>query len=336
MTEKPSTFGDFLAGQKVTRRGLLQFAGVMAAALALPKQYTEVIAAALAVAPRLPVVWLEMQSCTGDTESFLRSTPRADPLQAGKTDPSLTDLLLDFLSVDYLETIMVAAGDASEKCLQDSITQNAGNFICVVEGSVPLALNGAYCTVHGKTALSILQDVAPKAKAVVAMGSCAWDGGLASAAPNPTQAVGVSGALPGLTVPLINMPGCPANTVNLVALLVYYLTFNQWPTLDSNKRPRFAYGEDIHDDCERKDHYEAGRYVLAWGDAGHKAGWCLIKMGCRGPVTRSNCNVVKWNAGSEFPNGTSWPVAAGHGCYGCTTSHFWDTRTPFYIPLAGD
>jgi hydrogenase small subunit len=336
MSEIPSNFGDFLNERKVTRRGLFKFAGVMAAALALPSQYVEVIANALAAAPRLPVVWLELQDCTGDTESFLRSTARPDPLQAGKTDPSLTDLLFDFLSIDYQETVMVAAGEASAKCLSDTLAKYPGEFICVVEGSIPMAQNGVFCTIGGRTALSIIQDVAPKAKAVIAIGSCAWDGGLSAAAPNPTGAVGVGQAVPGLTT-LINLPGCPSNTVNLVATLVYYLTFKQWPPVDSRyKRPIFAYGREIHENCERKDHYEAERFVQAWGDAGHKAGYCLFKMGCRGPVTNSNCNRVLWNAGSQFPKGTSWPVASGHGCIGCSTAKFWDNRTPFYTPLADD
>ncbi len=94
--------------------------------------------------------------------------------------------------------------------------------------------------------------------------------------------------------------------------------------------PSFAYGETIHDECPREDHYEEGRFVLAWGDQGHRDGWCLYKMGCRGPRTRSNCSKVKWNDGS------CWPVEAGHGCVGCASSGFWDKRSPFYVPLPGN
>lgn len=333
MTEKPATFGEFLTERKIKRRDLLKFAGAMAAVLALPAPAMRVIAQGLAAAPRLPVVWLEFQDCTGDTESFLRAAARPDALTATTTDPSLTDLLFDFLSLDYHETIMVPAGDASEKSLNDTLAKYNGKFICVVEGSIPTAQNGAFCTIRGQTALSILQKVAPKALAVVALGSCAYDGGLAGAVPNPTGAVGVAQAVPGLAA-LINLPGCPSNAVNLVATLVSYLSLGHWPPLDTTtKRPLFAYGSRIHSHCERRSFYENGQFVRAWGDAGHKAGYCLYMMGCHGPVTSSNCPTVRWNAGSLFPNGANWAVGAGHGCIGCTNPKFWDTNVPFYNPV---
>ena len=45
------------------------------------------------------MLWVEFQGCTGDTESFLRSS-----------QPSIIDLLLDRISLDYHETVMVPAG----------------------------------------------------------------------------------------------------------------------------------------------------------------------------------------------------------------------------------
>jgi hydrogenase small subunit len=329
MTLSDESFESFLKRRKVSRRGFLKFCSVIAATLALPTDYAGQIAKALAVAPRLPIVWLEFQDCTGDTESFLRAGAHADPLQAGVTDPNLTALLLDYLSVDYHETLMAPAGVQARTSLDNTLKNHAGQFVLVVEGSIPTALNGAYCTIAGETALSSLQRVSALARATIALGTCAYDGGLAAAAPNPTGATGVAGAVPGLTN-LINLPGCPSNVVNLAASLVYFLTFQRWPDLDGSRRPYFAYGNEIHEDCERHDYYEQGKYVLAWGDAGHRQGWCLFRMGCKGPVTRSNCNQVKWN------DGTNWPIGAGHGCVGCTGDKFWDRLMPAYTPLAGD
>lgn len=326
----PQTFGEYLDSVKVSRRSLLKFAGLMAATLALPVKYGEVIASSLAAAARLPVVWLEFQDCTGDTESLLRAASRPDPLQSGTTDPDLISLLLDFISVDYHETLMSAAGAQSDLSLSNTLANHPGQYLCVVEGSIPTAAKGMYCTIRGRSALSIAQGVIGMGRATVALGSCAWDGGLAAAAPNPTGAVGVAQAVP--TAPnLIALPGCPVNVVNLVASLVYFLTFSKWPPLDSNtRRPLFAYSHEIHDDCERHVHYEAGRFVRAWDDAGARAGWCLFQMGCRGPRGRSNCPSVKWNGG------TSWPIGAGHGCIACTTAHFWDQQAPFYTALTDD
>jgi hydrogenase small subunit len=232
------------------------------------------------------------------------------------------DLLLETLSVDYHETIMVPAGAMTERSLSDTMTAYPGQYICVVEGAIPTHDGGVYCTIRGRTALSIAREVCGSALVTIAAGSCAWDGGLAAAAPNPTGAAGVRDAVPGLSN-LICLPGCPMNVINLTATIVHLLTFGELPPRDESGRPHFAYGTEIHDECERHHHYEHDRYVLAWGDEGHRKGWCLKKMGCRGPETHHNCPSVLWN------EGTSWPIRAGHGCIGCASAHFWD-RGPFY------
>lgn len=323
MQTSHETVQDRLARKGVSRRDFLKLCGLAAGALALPVRYVDRIAQALAQSGRLPVVWLEFQDCTGDTESFLRASAHIDPLQPGVTDPGLTDLLLDVISVEYHETIMAPAGFQAEASLDDVLAAYPGQFVAVVEGAIPAAGNGVYCTIGGRTALDRAQQVLPQARAVIAMGSCAWDGGLAAAAPNPTGAVGVKDAVTGLPN-LLALPGCPANVVNLVASMVYLLTFDQLPDHDSLGRPYFAYGQEIHDRCERKDFEENDQYVLAWGDEGHQKGWCLKKMGCCGPETHSNCYKELWN------DGTSWPIRAGHPCIGCTESRFWDRFAPFY------
>jgi hydrogenase small subunit len=312
-----------------SRREFLKYCGFMAAALALPQRYAQEIAQSLAAAPRVPVVWLEFQDCTGDSESFLRAGTRPDILQSGVTDPSITKLLTDILSVEYHETIMAPSGLMAEKSLDDVLKTYSGKFVAVVEGSIPTANNGVACTIAGQTALSKAKLVLPKALAVIALGSCSYDGGLAAAAPNPTGAVGVSQAVPGLKN-YIALPGCPANVVNLAATIVYLNTFGRLPERDGSGRPNFAYGREIHEQCERRHFFEDEKFVKAWGDAGHRAGWCLFRMGCRGPATHGNCPTAKW------VNSTSWPVASGHGCIGCTGDHFWDKLSPFYTPLKDD
>jgi hydrogenase small subunit len=144
--------------------------------------------------------------------------------------------------------------------------------------------------------------------------------------PNPTGALGLGEAVPGLKN-LINLGGCPHNPANTAAVLVHYLTFHDLPALDEYNRPLFAYGDIIHDQCERRAHYDAGRFVEEWGDEGHRKGYCLYKMGCKGPEATYNCPTVRWN------DGTSWPVKAGHGCIACASHRFWDTKSPFYKRL---
>jgi len=316
LTAEKITLGQGLQQRSVSRRSFLKFCGAMTAALALPARYTGRIAEAMETKPRPPVLWLEYQDCAGDTESLLRAA-----------QPSVAHLILDVLSLDYHETIMAPAGHQAEKSLRDTMKKYKGQYIVVVEGSIPTKDGGVYCTIAGRTALDLVKEVGSGAAAVIAAGTCAAYGGLPAAAPNPTGAVGVSKVLSSTGVPVLNLPGCPLNVINLTATVVHYLTFGALPATDQFGRPLFAYGERIHDYCERRAHYDAGHYVQEWGDEGHRKGWCLYKMGCKGPETYHNCPVVRWN------QGTNWPVGAGHGCVGCSQPGFWDSMTPFYRRL---
>ncbi len=329
MSSETNRSKENLIKPNLSRRSFLKFSSLMAATLALPTRYASRISKALSAGTRLPVVWLEFQDCTGDSESFLRAGPRTNPIDHTLSDPGIVDLLLDFISVEYHETLMAPAGFAAEKSLNDVLQSYPNQFVCIIEGAIPRAQNGIFCTIRGRTALSIAQQVVPNALATIAMGSCASDGGLPAALPNPTDAAGVSTAFPGLTN-LVNLPGCPANVVNLVATIVYWITFSQLPDRDNANRPFFGYGEEIHDDCPREDYYEQQRFVLEWGDEGHKNGWCLYKMGCRGPRTHANCHQVRWNGN------TNWCINSGHGCIGCMQPNFWDSMSPFYQALPGD
>jgi hydrogenase small subunit len=300
----------------VSRREFVGFCTVMASVLALPRTVGARIAAEVEKTEKPTLVWLEFQDCAGNTESLLRASR-----------PTIADIVLDTLSVDYHETIMAAAGHQAEQALANTVKAKAGKYLAVVEGSIPTGANGAYCTIGGRSALQIAREVCGGAAAVIAIGTCAAFGGLPAAAPNPTGALSVADAVPGLKA-LINLPACPANVENLTALVVYFLTFKRWPPLDSYRRPLFAYGKTIHDNCERRAHFDASQYVESWGDEGHRTGYCLYKMGCKGPVSHQNCPNVRWNGG------TSWPIGCGHPCIGCAEPDFWDKMTPFYKHLA--
>jgi len=299
-----------LAVRGITRREFLKFCTMMAGVLALPVEQTAKIARALETARRPAVVWLEFQDCAGCTESLLRANR-----------PSVAELVLDILSLNYHETIMAPAGHAAEKSLQDTVKE--GGYLTIVEGSIPANDGGVYCCIGGRTALDILQEVAANTAAIITVGACAFYGGWPATTPNPTGAKGVKDVISG--VPIVNLPGCPMNVDNLTATVVHYLTFQKLPALDDLGRPLFAHGRRIHDNCERRGHFDAGEFVEAWGDEGHRNGWCLYKMGCKGPVGFMNCPSIRWN------EGTSWPVGAGHGCIACAAPNFWEM--PAYEPV---
>jgi hydrogenase small subunit len=306
------SLAEALARRGVSRRDFLKFCGITAGTLGLPASMIPRVAHALETAQRPPLIWLEYQDCAGCSESLLRAN-----------QPTVAELVLDVLSVNYHETIMAPSGKAAEKSLQDTIA--AGGYLTVVEGSIPTAEDGIYCCVGGRTAVDLLTEAASNTAAIIAVGACAFYGGWPSTTPNPTGAKGVQDIVSG--VPIVNMSGCPYNVDNLTALVVHYLTFKSLPQLDSLGRPTFAYGRRIHDNCERRGHFDAGEFVREWGDAGHQQGWCLYQMGCKGPITFQNCPTVRWN------QGTSWPVGSGHGCIGCANPQFWETAAYETVPI---
>jgi len=296
----------------IDRRGFIKFAASMTVAMGLPIGMSgRVMAAIEEESARPAVIWLHFQECTGCTESLLRST-----------HPTLETLILDMVSLDYSETLLAAAGHQAEAALHDSMQANDGRFILVVEGSVPMADNGNFCKVAGQTPQQMLHKIAPHAVAAIAIGSCASWGGVQSAAPNPTGAVGLAEALKlegitktdGSALPVINLPGCPASPYNFLSTVLYYLTLKQLPDLDVKGRPQFAYGRLIHENCERRPHYDAGRFAQQFGDEGHRKGYCLYKLGCKGPETFANCPAIEFGD----VGGNTWPVGIGHPCFGCS------------------
>jgi hydrogenase small subunit len=284
----------------VSRRDFLKFCSIMAVGMGLPLSAGLKIAEAIVSPRRPPVIWLSFSECTGCVESLLRSN-----------HPSLEHLILDLISLDYSETLCAAAGHQAEAAKAKSIRENDGKFILVVDGAVPTKDNGIYCKIAGKTALEILNETAPHAAAIVAMGSCSSWGGIAAAAPNPTGAKGIPEILTGKTV--ITIPGCPPNPYNLLATILNYVTFKKLPELDQLGRPKFAYSRLIHENCERRPHFDAGRFATQFGDDQHRKGACLYKLGCKGPETHANCSTMTYG---ETGSGT-WPVGTGHPCFGC-------------------
>ncbi len=284
----------------MTRREFLQFCATLAATLGLPQGADAAVAEAVATKKRPSVIWLHFQECTGCTESMLRAE-----------HPTLEKLILDVISLDYHETLFAAAGHQVEAARLAAMKENKGQYVLVVEGAIPTRDNGIYCKVGGKTAIELVKECAADAAAVIAIGSCASWGGMPSTDPNPTGASGVAQVL---GKPVVTIPGCPPNPYNFLTTVVHFLTFGALPAVDHLGRPKFAYSRLIHENCERRAHFDAGRFAMEFGDEGHRKGYCLYKLGCKGPETYANCSVLLFgDAGAG-----TWPVACGHPCIGCT------------------
>ncbi|UCC45464.1 MAG: hydrogenase small subunit, partial [Candidatus Zixiibacteriota bacterium] len=258
--------------------------------------------------------------CTCCSESFIRSS-----------HPVVQDVVLNMISLDYDETLQAAAGHQAEEIRERIMREHPGEYVLAVEGNAPTGDGGVYCTVAGRTFLDILKESAEGAKAIIAWGSCASDGCVQAASPNPTGAKPVHEIIH--SHPIINVPGCPPIAEVMTGVLTYILTFDKLPELDRFGRPKMFYGQRIHDKCYRRSYFDAGQFVETWEDDGARKGWCLYKMGCRGPMTYNSCSTFKWN------NGVSFPIGSGHGCIGCSENKFWDNG-PFYtrltnVPLPG-
>lgn len=307
------TLGEYLHAQGVTRRGFLKFCSATASLMAMPPSAVAQVANALATARRPSVIWLSFQECTGCTESLTRSHA-----------PTVESLIFDAISLDYHHTLQAAAGSHAEAARVAAMEENAGEYLLVVDGSIPVG-NPAYSTIAGMSNLDMLEDAARGAAAIVAVGTCAAFGGIPHANPNPTGAVAVSDIVK--DKPIINVSGCPPIPVVITGVLAYYLTFGKIPELDVHGRPASFFGQSIHDRCYRRPFYERGQFAKTFDDEGARKGWCLYELGCKGPTTYNACATFKWN------DGTSFPIGSGHGCLGCSEPDFWD-KGSFYKPIS--
>jgi hydrogenase small subunit len=122
---------------------------------------------------------------------------------------------------------------------------------------------------------------------------------------------------------VVTLPGCPANPYIFLGTALQFVALGTLPALDDKGRPMFAYGRTIHEHCPRRAHFDAGRFVQQFGDEGHRQGWCLYKVGCKGPATHASCSTLQFGEVVD-----AWPIGVGHPCFGCT-----EQKLAFRVPL---
>lgn len=253
----------------------------------------------------LNAIWLEAAGCSGNIISFINGE-----------NPGLNEVLTKLINLKYNNSIMGAQGElAFEQFLKTLDTE----FVLLVDGAVSTKNNGM-CNIiadyRGRkiTGLEAVKLAGAKAKYIVSVGTCASHGGISAAKPNPTECKSVSEVL---GKRIIKVPGCPAHpdwVIGTLAYLVYY----GMPELDSEGRPLLFYGITIHDRCTRRSFFDMKIFATNLGDKE-----CMFKLGCRGPVTKTDCPVRKWNG---YVN---WPVEDNTPCIGCANSFFPDGMEPF-------
>ncbi len=332
---------DALEARGVSRRSFMKLCAGIAAAAGLSAAAAPRVAVALdnkfigkTEGTLFPVLWIEGASCTGCTESFAQiETP-----DAGR-------VVLELISLNYSDVLSAGAGWSLEDAKKATIENT--NYIVVYEGGITQGFNSNTLRVAMETGEEILVHAAEHAKAVVALGSCAVNGGWMAAYPNAANATGVQGILKqhNIATPVVNVPGCPANPEWLMAILVQVLMMGgdkalvegdvkavvKLLDLNDEGKPQGIFGQTIHDNCERRGHFENGEFVYEFGSKEEELGYCLYPLGCKGPQTKSNCGVVLWN------NRRSWCIQAGSPCLGCCEANpndpgdnWVEVNTPFY------
>ena len=312
-TEVKETYYESIIKQGYSRRDFMKFATYMTAYMGLSNSMVGQVAKSLESTHRLPVIWEHFQECTCCSESFIRSN-----------HPIVADIILDKISLDYTQTLMGASEHQAEAPKHATMEKYKGEYILCVEGSVPMGADGNYCCIAGRSAKDQLIEAAEGAKAIIAWGSCASNGCVQAAKPNPTDATPIHKIIK--NKPIIRVPGCPPIGEVMAGVIVHVVAFGRLPELDRLGRPKAFYAKRVHDSCYRRPYYDAGLFAESFDDQNAKDGYCLYKLGCKGPMTYNACGTIKWN------NGVSYPIQSGHGCIGCSEANFWDNG-PFYERL---
>lgn len=295
---------------QIDRREFLQFGGYLAALMGLGQSMVPAMADALEQMKTSgpPVIWLQAQSCSGCSVSFLNSN-----------SPGAAQVLTEYISLRFHSTISAATGEVAMDVVNKTISE--GGFVLAVEGSIPSLMPEA-CLMGGEEIEHIVKRAAKSASAVLALGTCASFGGIPAAENNPTGAIGVPDFMKheNISTPAISIPGCPFHPDWFIGTLAHILKFGL-PELDELGRPAAYFSKLIHDQCPRFADYEREKFAEHFSDDG-----CLFKLGCLGPVTHADCTVRPWNGGVNSC------IKAGAPCIGCAAENFAARASlPFYL-----
>lgn len=317
--EKRESMWDVYLRNGMDRRSFIKGCVALTTLMGLSTDMVGKVVEAAESKPLPVVIWLHGHECTGCDESFIRSGA-----------PLTSDVILNSIALEYDHLLSAACGEPFEEHLEKTIEKYKGKYILAIEGAVTTRENGIYCMSGGRPFLKTMQHAAENAAAIIAYGTCSVSGGIQSAAPNPTGSAGIGHYVNGKTI--VNVPGCPPIPEVMTGVIMHLALFGKLPPLDNEGRPKQFYGNRIHDTCYRRPFFDAGMFAESFDDKGAKAGWCLYKLGCRGPETYNSCGNMRWY------QGMSYPVQSGAPCIGCSEKNFWDhapfsERLPQYAPI---
>lgn len=297
----------------INRRKFLELCAASAATLGLSHTLIPDLAEALTglLQKKPAVLWIQGAACSGCSMSLLNSV-----------HPNLKTILSEMINLQHHPQLGGVSGYAALEHLRRTAEQNRGKFLLIVEGAVPTAEEGRYCTVgvdgQGQdiTFQAIINELAAKSALIMAVGTCSAYGGIAAARPNPTACKGLNTLVDDEKV--VNVPGCPPHPDWIVGTLAHLLMYGR-PEVDDFGRPKMFYGGVVHDNCPRRQYFDNSTFALTFGEPG-----CLLEVGCKGPMTFADCSLRQWNGG------TNWCIRAGSPCISCTHPEFPDNSLPMY------
>ena len=274
----------------------------------------------------IPVIWLQGTGCSGCSISLLNSVA-----------PRIANVLLEELGpgqhvqLRFHPNIMAASGQMALEVLFDTEQASEG-YVLILEGGLPEAIpfiGGRGADGEEVSIMDRFSDLARQALCVLAVGTCASFGGIPAAGPNPSGSKPASQVLRerGIDKPCVNVPGCPPHPDWMIGTIAHIL-LHGLPTatdLDEHGRPRLFFSGLIHEDCPRRADFDAGKFAWHHGQPG-----CLYELGCKGPLTYSDCPRRQWNSG------LNWPIGAGSPCLGCVEPGFPDVGTALYEKISED
>ncbi|HZU37566.1 MAG TPA: hypothetical protein VFA18_16720 [Gemmataceae bacterium] len=280
----------------------------------------------------IDILWITAGlGCDGDTIAMTAAT-----------QPSIEDLVLGGIPAVpqiRLHNPVLAYANGAEflRPFEEAAEGKLAPFLLVVEGSIPdetnkpegywAALGSDAATGQPILTCTWIDRLAPKAWAVVAAGTCSAYGGIHAMAGNPTGCMGLPDYLgwdwrSAGGLPIVCVPGCPIQPDNFTETLLYLLRqlAGQAPMipLDEELRPRWLFGQTVHEGCDRAGYYEQADFAQGYGETK-----CIVKQGCWGPVVQ--CNVGK----RGWINGVGGCPNVGGICIGCTMPGFPDKFMPF-------
>ncbi|MFA9240255.1 MAG: Ni/Fe hydrogenase [Candidatus Paceibacteria bacterium] len=260
---------------------------------------------------KLTIVWFQAITCNGNTHSLLSA------------NASRLELFFDSFNLIYHPSLTIG------KTLDDILTQNEKIDFLLIEGAI--SKNEKFFSISNDSTFNLLNKLALKAKHIIAVGSCASNGGMHAKFTQNDDICGIDDSIKEQTInklehSIINLTGCPVHPEWILQTLFTLKNYGKMQ-LDEQKRPKELYSTLAHHGCTRNEYFE-------WkveGSFGEKEGCLFYDQGCRGPMTHSSCNKILWNDISS-------KTRVGMPCIGCTESDFprenmLETKKNIGIPL---